>query len=89
MLPFRNIFSYAKVFISLLPDILCFSDIFFSDLSFQDTPEMNAQNYHKLTLENVREHDPGSYSRSACKTSMLEAYLQRGTKSHLKSHSPT
>ena len=91
MLPFQNIFSYAKVFIFLLPDILCFSDIFFSDLSFQDTLEMNAPNYHKLTLENVREHDPGSYSRSACKTSMLEAYFAEGYKvppeksqSHLK-----
>ena len=91
MLPLGNIFSYAKIFIFLLPDILCFSDIFFSDWSFQDTFEMNAQNHHKLTLENVREYDPESYSRRACKASMLEAYFTEGYKvppeksqSHLK-----
>ena len=65
---------------------------FFSDLSFQDTLEMNAQNHHKLTLQNGCEYDPESYSRSACKTSMLEAYFAEGYKvppeksqSHLKS----
>ena len=80
MLPLRNIFSYAKIFVFLLPDILCFSDIFFSELSFQDTLEINVQNHHKLTLQNVREYGPESYSRSACKTSMLEAYFTEGYK---------
>ena len=72
MLPLRNSVMGQDKPCKIFYIFFARHSMFFLCILFSFTFEMNVQNHHELTLENVREYDPESYLRSACKTSMLE-----------------